>query len=182
MPATPADTRGLIKSALQGEDPVIFLMHKMLTGVRGEVNADDEPVPIGSARVARPGRDLTIVAYSVMVPRALEAAGMLSKDGIEAEVIDLRTVFPIDFDLVATSVKKTGKVIVTGEAPRHGGVIGEIAATIQETMFDHLDGPVLRVGGGHAPIPFSPPLFDCLIPHAADIDRAARSMLVRSGV
>jgi acetoin:2,6-dichlorophenolindophenol oxidoreductase subunit beta len=176
-PATPADTRGLIKSALRGEDPVIFLMHKMLTGVRGDISPDQAPVPIGRARIARAGRDCTVIAYSITVSKALQAAEQLAQEGVEAEVIDLRTVFPIDMDLISESVRKTSRVVVVGEAPRHGSVASEVAAEIQETLFDELDGPVLRVGGLHAPIPHSPPLFEALIPQVADIHRAVRRLV-----
>jgi pyruvate/2-oxoglutarate/acetoin dehydrogenase E1 component len=174
MPATPADTKGLIKSALRGEDPVIFLMHKMLSGRRGEVGGPEDLVPLGKGIVCRHGKDITIVAYSIMVEKSLQAAANLAQEGIEAEVIDLRTVFPLDLDLIETSVRRTGRLIVAGEAPRHGGIGAEVAATIQETLFDYLDAPILRVGGAHAPIPHSPPLFEALIPQAADVERAVR--------
>jgi pyruvate dehydrogenase E1 component beta subunit len=173
-PATPADTKGLIKSALRGEDPVIFLMHKMLTGFRGTVGGPDDLVPFGRGQVARPGTDITVVAYSIMVHKALQAAERLAGEGISAEVIDLRTVFPLDLELVEESVRKTSRLVVVGEAPRHGGIGAEVAAAVQEAVFDHLDGPVLRVGGRHSPIPHSPVLFESLIPQAADIERAAR--------
>lgn len=174
MPATPADTRGLIKSALRGEDPVIFLMHKMLTGFRGEVEAEEVTVPIGRARIAREGSDATVIAYSITVSKALQAAAALVDQGIDVEVVDLRTVAPIDFDLIAQSVRKTHRAVVVGEAPLSGSISSEIAAEIQETLFDDLDSPVLRVGGVQAPIPHSPPLFGALIPQASDIERAIR--------
>jgi pyruvate dehydrogenase E1 component beta subunit len=174
MPASPADTKGLIKSALRGEDPVIFLMHKMLTGARGEVGGPDDLVAFGQAKICREGADATVVAYSIMVSKALQAAELLAAEGIDVEVIDLRTPFPLDLDLIDTSVRKTGRVIVAGEAPRFGGIISEVAAAVQESVFDYLDGPVLRVGGRHAPIPHSPPLFEALIPQVADVEQAVR--------
>jgi acetoin:2,6-dichlorophenolindophenol oxidoreductase subunit beta len=174
MPATPADTKGLIKSALRGEDPVIFLMHKMLTGARGEVDGPDDLVPFGQARICREGVNATVVAYSIMVSKALQAAEQLAAEGIEVEVIDLRTPFPLDLETIETSVRKTGRLIVAGEAPRHGGIASEVAAAVQESVFDYLDGPVLRVGGLHAPIAHSPPLFEALIPQVADVERAVR--------
>jgi pyruvate dehydrogenase E1 component beta subunit len=173
-PATPADTKGLIKSALRGEDPVIFLMHKMLTGFRGAVGGLNDLVPFGRGAVVREGTDVTLVAYSIMVHKAFQAAERLAADGISVEVIDLRTVFPLDLDLVEESVRKTGRLVVAGEAPRHGGIVAEVAAALQEAVFDHLDGPVLRVGALHSPIPHSPPLFEAVIPQAADLERAAR--------
>jgi pyruvate dehydrogenase E1 component beta subunit len=173
-PSTAADAKGLIKSALRGQDPVVFLMHKMLTGARGEVGGDEDLVPFGSARVARQGRDATVVAYSIMVPKSLSAAERLSADGIEVEVIDLRTVFPVDFATIEASVRRTGRLVVAGEAPRHGGVGAELAASLQEAVFDSLDGPVLRVGAAHTPIPHSPPLYEAVIPHAEDVERAVR--------
>ncbi len=174
MPATPADTKGLIKTALRGQDPVVFLMHKMLTGLRGEAGGPDDLVPFGSASVRREGRDVTLVVYSVMVGKAIEAAESVARDGIDVEVIDLRTVFPLDLDLIATSVRKTNRVVLAGEAPRHGGICAEIAASLQETMFDDLDGPILRVGGPHCPIPNSPPLLEAATVGVPDLVRALR--------
>lgn len=174
MPATPADTKGLIKTSLRGEDPVIFLMHKMLTGLRGTVGGADELIAFGQGVVRRTGSSVTLVAYSEMVHKCLRAAEELVQEGVSAEVIDLRTVFPLDLELVEASVRKTGRLVVAGEAPRHGGVGAEVAAAVQEAVFDHLDGPVLRVGARHSPIPHSPPLFEALIPQVADIVRTAR--------
>jgi pyruvate dehydrogenase E1 component beta subunit len=173
-PATPADTKGLIKSALRGEDPVIFLMHKMLTAARGSVGGPDDLVPFGRALVVREGRDVTVAAYSIMVSKALQAADNLAGQGIEAEVVDLRTPFPLDLDTVEASVRKTNRLIVAGEAPRHGSITSEVAASAQEAVFDYLDAPVLRVGAAHAPIPHSPPLIEALIPQVADVERAVR--------
>lgn len=178
-PATPWDTKGLIKTALRGEDPVVFLMHKRLGGMKGEVGRDDELLPFGQAKVVREGRDVTIVAYSIMVRKALEAAQRLAEDGIEAEVVDLRTVMPLDLETVEASVRKTRRAVVTGEAPRFLGIAAEVAASIQESLFHELDGPVLRVGGGHAPIPHSPPLYEALIPQVADLERAVRLAIGR---
>lgn len=169
MPATPADTKGLIKSALRGQDPVIFLMHKMLSGVRGEVGGPDDMVPLGKAQICRSGNDVTLVTYSITVKKGLEAAELAAAKGIDVEVIDLRTVFPLDLGLIETSVKKTNRLVVAGEAPLFGSIASEVAASIQEALFDYLDAPVVRVGGEHTPIPYSPPLFDAVIPQSADI-------------
>jgi pyruvate dehydrogenase E1 component beta subunit len=174
MPATPADNKGLIKTALRAEDPVIFLMHKRLGGVRGDVHGHDYLVPFGRARLAREGADVTLVAYSAMVREAMVAAERLAEEGIEAEVLDLRTIVPLDLDAVERSVRKTRRAVVAGEAPRFLGIGAEIASSIAEAMFHELAAPVQRVGALHAPIPHSPPLYEAIIPHADQIVRAAR--------
>jgi pyruvate/2-oxoglutarate/acetoin dehydrogenase E1 component len=179
IPSTPADTKGLLKTALRGEDPVIFLMHKRLTGTRGEVGGPDDLVPFGKAALRRAGDQVTIVSYSHMVVKALEAAESLAKDGIEAEVIDLRTVMPLDFEAVAESVRKTGRLVAVTEAPGFASIAAEVAARIQETVFDWLEGPVVRVGAKHAPIAHSPALFETVIPQAVDIERAVRSLIAK---
>lgn len=177
IPSTPADTKGLLKSALRGEDPVIFMMHKRLSGTRGEVGGPDELVPFGRAAIRRPGNDVTIVAYSQMVFKAMEAAERLAATGVEAEVIDLRTVMPLDIETVAASVRKTGRLVAVTEAPGFGSIASEVAARIQETVFEWLDAPVIRVAAKHAPIAHSPVLFESVLPQAADIERAARTTL-----
>lgn len=178
VPATPADTKGLIKSALRGEDPVVFFMHKVLTGRKGPVGPPDELTPFGSAAIARAGSHVTLVAYSVMVEKSLAAAERLAAaDGIDVEVVDLRTIAPLDLDTVIMSVRKTGRLVVAGEAPRFGGIAAEVAASVQEATFDYLDSPVLRVGAAHSPIPHSPPLIESLIPQVSDIERAIRSLV-----
>lgn len=177
MPATPADTKGLLKSALRGEDPVVFLMHKRLGGTRGEVGGPDEVVPFGQAATRREGSDVTIVAYSVMVSRALEAADALSRDGIEAEVIDLRTLMPLDLETVLRSVRRTRRVVVATEAPRYASIASEVAASVGEAAFDALDRPIVRVSGRHAPIAHSPSLFESVIPGPVDIEAAVRSLV-----
>jgi len=168
-PATPADTKGMIKSALRADDPVIFLMHKRLTGVRGPVGGPDDLVPLGSARIARPGADVTLVSYSFPLRRVLEAADALAERGIDAEVIDLRSLQPLDLDTVTASVRKTGRALVVDEAPRFGGISAEITAAIQEAVFDYLDAPVLRIGAVFAPIAHAPVLMDAAIPGVEDI-------------
>lgn len=178
-PATPADTKGLIKSALRGEDPVIFLMHKMLTGARGEVGGPDDLVPLGKAAVRREGRDATLVSYAFTVNKALTAAENLAGQGIDVEVIDLRTVFPLDLETIEASVRKTNRLVVAGEAPRFGSIASEVASSIQESLFDYLDAPVLRVGGSHTPIPHSPPLIEPLIPQVPNIERAVHHVMGR---
>ena len=180
VPSTPTDTKGLLKSALRGDDPVIFMMHKRLTGTRGEVGGPEDLVPFGRAAVRRSGGNVTIVAYSHMVFKAMEAAERLAMDGIEAEVIDLRTVMPLDIETVAESVRKTGYLVAATEAPCFGSIASEVAARIQETVFDWLSGPVVRVGARHAPIAHSPALFETVIPQSVDIERAVRELVARA--
>lgn len=177
VPSDPADAKGLLKSALRGEDPVIFLMHKRLGSLRGEVGGPDDLVPFGRASVRREGSDLTLVTYSGMVRKALDAAEALAADGISAEVIDLRTVMPLDLESVTASVRRTGHAVVVTEAPRFASIASEVAAALGEAAFDWLDRPVLRVGARHVPIAHSPVLFEAVVPQAGDIERAARSLL-----
>jgi pyruvate dehydrogenase E1 component beta subunit len=180
-PATPADAKGLIKSALRGEDPVIFLMHKRLGGSRGEVGGREDLVAIGEARIARPGRDVTVVTYGGMLPPSLKLATRLAEEGVDVEVIDLRSVMPLDLDLIESSVRRTGRVVVVGEAPRFLGIGAEISASIAESLFHVLRAPVVRVGAAHSPIPHSPALFATLVPGEADIERAVRLALGSGG-
>ena len=180
MPSTPADAKGLIKTALRGDDPVIFLMHKMLTGLRGHVGGPDDLVPFGQANIRRPGNDVTVVCYGAMVDRALRAAEHVAPEGIGTEVIDLRTLMPLDLALVEESVRRTRRLVVATEAYRHGGISGEVAASIQESLFAELAAPVLRVGAPYAPVPHSPVLLDALTPGAAQIEHAIRTALTSS--
>jgi acetoin:2,6-dichlorophenolindophenol oxidoreductase subunit beta len=175
MPSTPADTKGLIKSALRGEDPVIFLMHKLLAGLRGEIGGAEDLVPFGRGTVRRPGRDITVATYGVTVPRSIAAAGQLASEGVEAEVIDLRTIAPLDLELVEESVRRTRHLVVVTESQRHGGIGAEIAAALSESLYDVLDGPVLRVGAPSVPVPHSAPLLALATPSAGDIARSLRA-------
>jgi pyruvate dehydrogenase E1 component beta subunit len=177
MPSTPADTKGLIKASLRSDDPVIFLMHKSLTGKRGEVPAGDHLVPLGVGEVRRPGTSVTLATYGVLVSKALNVAERLAGQGIEVEVIDLRTLFPLDLELLEQSVRKTGRLVLASEAPRHGGITSEIAASVQEAVFYYLDAPVIRVGAQHTPIPHSPPLVAAAIPEEADLERALHASM-----
>jgi pyruvate dehydrogenase E1 component beta subunit len=177
MPSTPADTKGLIKSAIRSNDPVIFLMHKMLTGLRDEVPEGEHIVPLGEAAVRRAGTHVTVAAYGPLVAKALALAERLAAEGIEMEVIDLRSIFPLDLDTIEASVRKTGRLVLASEAPRHGGVTAEVAAAVQEAVFYYLDAPVLRVGAQHTPIPHSPPLIAAAIPSDQDLERAVRASL-----
>jgi len=178
LPATPADAKGLLKSAIRGRDPVVFLEYKMLYATRGPVPSDpDLLVPFGSARVHREGRDVTVVATGQMVLKALEAAETLAAEGIEAEVVDPRTVVPLDVDAILASVAKTNLAVVCDESTITCSVASEIAATIAERAFHDLDGPVRRVCSPPVPKPFSPSLEPFSIPQTADIVAAVRDLV-----
>lgn len=176
MPATPADAYGLLLTAIRDDNPVMFLEHKMLYAVEGEVPEDAGALPFGQANVCREGTDVTIVAFSKMVYSALEAAETLADKGISAEVIDPRTVTPLDIDTLLTSVKKTHNLVVAHEAVKVAGVGAEIAAQVAEEAIDYLDGPIMRVGAPFTPVPFSPPLEEAFIPGAKDIVAAVEKM------
>ena len=176
-PATPADAAGLLTSAIRDDNPVLFLEHRGLYWTRGEVADPIGPVEIGRAALVREGGDITIVAFSKMVHAALSAAEDLAGDGIAAEVIDLRTVSPLDLDTVLESVGKTRRLVVAQEAVTTGGIGAEIAARVQEKAFGSLDAPVLRIGAPFAPVPASVELEKHFVPGAEQIARAARGAL-----
>jgi pyruvate dehydrogenase E1 component beta subunit len=157
-PSTPYDALGLFRTAMTDRNPVLFIEHSLLYGNQGEVPDGPFTVPFGSADVKREGSDVTIVAYLRMVPQALQAAEMLAKEGIEAEVVDLRSLLPLDTDTVVESIKKTSRAVVVEETWEFGGFAGEVVAQINEKAFDYLDGPVLRLGGANVPTPYSRPL------------------------
>jgi 2-oxoisovalerate dehydrogenase E1 component beta subunit len=176
-PATPADAKGLIKSAIRDNNPVLFLEHKFLyRRIKDEVPDADVTVPIGKARLHREGRDLSIITYAAMVHTAQEAADILAKDGIDSEILDLRTLSPLDRDAITQTVKKTNKVILLHEDTRTGGLAGEIAAIINEEAFDDLDGPIVRITSLDTPVPFSPPLEHYFLPKVEDVVREARKL------
>lgn len=180
MPATPADAKGLLKTALRGEDPVVFLEHKLLYGTKGMVSDDpDLLVPFGRAAVVCEGADLTLVATGFMVSRALEAAARLREGGISVDLIDPRTVSPIDWDTIFASVEKTGRVLIVNEATLSCSVASEIAATIGEKRFTSLDGPVRRIGSPFIPKPSTPGLEKLSYPSVDDIHRVATEMVPR---
>lgn len=176
LPTTPADAYGLLLTAIRDDNPVVFLEHKMLYGVEGEVPEDAGPIPFGKANICREGTDVTIVAFSNMVYSALEAAETLAEKGISVEVIDPRTVTPLDMDTILNSVKKTHNLVVAHEAVKVAGVGAEIAAQVAEEAIDYLDAPIMRVGAPFAPVPFSPPLEEAFIPAAEDIVAAVQKM------
>jgi 2-oxoisovalerate dehydrogenase E1 component beta subunit len=176
-PATPADAKGLIKSAIRDNNPVLFLEHKFLyRRIKDEVPEGDYTVPLGKARVHREGRDLSIITYAAMVHTAQEAADILAKEGIEVEILDLRTLSPLDREAIAQTVKKTNKVILLHEDTRTGGLAGEIAAIINEEAFDDLDGPIVRITSLDTPVPFSPPLEHYFLPKVEDVVIQARKL------
>ena len=176
-PATPADAKGLIKSAIRDNNPVLFLEHKFLyRRIKDEVPENDYTIPLGKARLHREGRHLSIITYAAMVHTAQEAADLLAKEGIEVEILDLRTLCPLDREAIAQTVKKTNKVILLHEDTRTGGLAGEIAAIINEEAFDDLDGPIVRITALDTPVPFSPPLEHYFLPKVEDVVREARKL------
>jgi pyruvate/2-oxoglutarate/acetoin dehydrogenase E1 component len=176
-PATAHDAKGLLKSAIRDNNPVLFFEHKFLyRRIKEELPAGDFTVPIGKAIVRREGRDLTIVSYAAMLHVALDAAAELAKENIEAEVVDLRTLLPLDSETILASVRKTNKLLVVHEDTRTGGIAGEIAAIVTENAFEDLDGPIRRVTSLDTPVPYAPGLEDYFRPNARKIVVAAREL------
>jgi pyruvate/2-oxoglutarate/acetoin dehydrogenase E1 component len=177
MPATPADAKGLLKSAIRSNDPVMFIEHKLLYGDKGDVPDDPEfLLPIGKAVVVRPGKQVTIVSHSRQVLTSLAAAELLAAGGIDAEVIDLRTISPMDMPAILASLEKTGRLVVVEEGHKSFGIGAEISARIMEQGFDLLEAPVQRVGSLDTPIPFSPVLEAAAIPNADKVVAAVKSL------
>lgn len=177
MPSTPADAKGLLKYALRQPDPVMFLEHKHLYMVKGQVPDGEHIVEFGKGDIKRPGKDVTLIAWSNMVPRTLEAAEKLAAEGIDAEVIDPRTLVPLDEEMILSSVAKTNRAIIVQEAVRRGGVASDIASIIQEKAFYELDAPVEIVAGLNIPIPFNLELEKASVPQVDDIVAAVRRAL-----
>jgi len=176
-PATAADAKGLMKAAIRDDDCVLFFEHKYLYRRIKEVMPDgDHIVPLGKARVAREGNDVSIVTYASTVWKALEAAEIVAAEGISVEVIDLRTLAPMDDEAIFRTVKKTNRLLIVHEDTRTGGMSGEITARVNETCFEWLDAPVLRVTAADIPLPYAPPLEDYVLPQTADIVRAVRRL------
>ena len=176
-PGTPADAKGLLTAAIRDPDPVIYLEHKYLyRRLKEDVPEGDHVVPIGKARVARQGKDVSIISYAAMLHVALEAAEAAARDGISVEVLDLRTLLPLDEDAILTTAGRTGKVIVLHEATRTGGPGGEVAALIAERAFEHLDAPVVRLAPPDTPVPYSPPLEEYFLPSAESAGKAIRAL------
>jgi pyruvate/2-oxoglutarate/acetoin dehydrogenase E1 component len=177
-PATAYDAKGLLKAAIRDDDPVLYIEHKFLyRRIKEELPAEDYVVPIGKAQVRREGKDLTIVTWGAMLYVALDAAAELAKDGVSAEVIDLRSIIPFDEEAILSSVAKTNRVIILHEAPLTGGAGAEFAARIAEKAFEWLDAPVKRIGALDVPVPYSPPLEAAYLPDKAKVVAAARDLL-----
>ncbi|MEX2264723.1 MAG: alpha-ketoacid dehydrogenase subunit beta [Bryobacteraceae bacterium] len=176
-PATAYDAKGLIKSAIRDNDPVLFFEHKALyRRIKDDLPEGEYTVPLGKASIVRQGTDLTIVTYGAMVHAAMEAAGTLEHEGISAEIVDLRTLLPLDEETVLESVKKTSRVLLVHEDTLTGGLAGEIAARIAEHAFEYLDAPILRLAAPDTPVPYSPPLEDAFLPDASKILEKARRL------
>jgi pyruvate dehydrogenase E1 component beta subunit len=177
MPSNPYDAKGLLVAAVRDDNPVLVVDNKLLLGMRGEVPEELYEVPLGKARVVREGSNFTIVATSRMVGEALTAADLLKEDGLAVEVIDPRSLQPLDSETIVASVRKTHRALVAHEAVRFGGIGGEIVAQIQEEAFDYLDAPIGRVGAPFSPVPFSPPLEAAYLPNAEKIAAEVRRVL-----
>jgi len=178
-PSTAYDAKGLIKAAIRDPDPVLFFEHKKLyrlPRLREELPPDDYIVEIGKARTAREGRDISIITFGAMVLTALDTAEELEKEGLDLEVIDLRTLAPLDQEAILASVKKTNRALILHEASLTGGIGGEIAAIISQEAFEWLDAPVVRVASIDTPVPYSPPLEDYYLPQVKDVLDAARKL------
>jgi pyruvate/2-oxoglutarate/acetoin dehydrogenase E1 component len=176
-PGTAADAKGLMTAAIRDPDPVIYLEHKFLyRRIKEDIPDGELVVPIGKARLARHGKDVSIVTYAAMLHVAVEAAEAAARDGIEVEVLDLRTLLPLDEEAILATAAKTGKVIVLHEATRTGGPGGEIAAVIAERAFEYLDAPVVRMAPPDTPVPYSPPLEEYFLPNAEKVGKAIRAL------
>jgi 2-oxoisovalerate dehydrogenase E1 component beta subunit len=174
-PATAYDAKGLIKSAIRDNDPVLFFEHKALyRKIKEDLPEDDYTVPIGKAAVIREGGDISLITYGAMVHVGLEAAGQLAREGIDLEIVDLRSLLPLDVDTILETARKTSKVLLLHEDTRTGGLGGEIAALISENVFEYLDGPIVRIAAPDTPVPFSPPLEEAFLPNARTVVEKAR--------
>jgi pyruvate/2-oxoglutarate/acetoin dehydrogenase E1 component len=177
MPSTPYDAKGLLKAAIQDDNPVMFIEHKMLYKEKGPVPEEDYIIPLGVADVKREGKDVTLVSYSRMVLRALEAAEVVAEEGLDVEVIDLRSLKPLDIDTIVASVKKTGRLIVATEAYENTSFANEIMAQVNELAFDWLDAPMMRVAAANVPIPRAEVLEDAAIPNVGRLVEACRKIV-----
>jgi len=177
VPSTPRDVKGLLKSAIREDNPIMCLEHILLYQRKGEVPEGNYTTPIGKAEVKREGKDITVISYSLMLHRCLSVAEKLSKEGIEVEVIDVRSLYPLDMETIAASVKKTNKVAIVHQASLTGGVGAEVGMRITETVFDYLDAPVKRIAAQDVPVPFSPILEDFVVPTEGRIEGQIKRML-----
>ncbi len=176
-PATPYDAKGLLKASIRCDDPVLFIEHKLLYGTKGEVPEEDYVVPLGKAAVRREGKDLTVVSYSRMALRCHTVCERLGEDGIDAEMIDLRCLKPLDMDCILDSMRKTGRLLLVSEGCENGNALNEIAMRVNEHAFDYLDAPIRRLCAANVPVPMSPVLEDAAIPNEAAIEKAIRETL-----
>ena len=176
-PSTPYDAKGLLKSAIRDNNPVIFVEHKFMYPMKGMVPQEEYTIPIGAADIKKQGKDVTVISYSYLIHKCLNVAEKLEKEGISVEVVDLRTLSPLDKDTILGSVKKTGRVVIAHEAHLTGGIGAEIAAIIADEGFEYLDAPVKRVAAKNVPIPFPSVLEDVILPQEADIEKAIRDIL-----
>lgn len=176
IPSNAYDAKGLLKQSVRDNDPVIFMEPKAFYGVKTEVPEEEYLIPLGKAKVVEEGEDATIITYGSIVPKARRAAKALAAENISVEVIDLRTVRPLDVETIVASAKKTGRVVVAHEAPTFGGFGGEVAATLADKAFGYLDAPILRVGAKETPVPFSPVLEDAYLPSVDDLVKAVKSL------
>ena len=176
MPSTPADAKGLLSAAIRDDNPVVYIEHKQLFGVKGDVPEGEYVVPLGKADIKRAGTDVTIVSWSWMVQKALAAADVLAKEGIQVEVLDPRTLVPLDKEAILQSVGKTNKLVIVQEAVQTGGFGGEISAMVAEHGFDLLDAPIKRVAAPDTPVPFSPSLEQAYLPSVEKIVAAVKSL------
>jgi pyruvate dehydrogenase E1 component beta subunit len=181
-PSTPRDAKGLLKSAIRDNNPVIFIEAQLLYPTKGEVEADEYLLPLGVAEVKRVGTDVTLIAYSKMLSVALQAAEVLAKEGIQAEVVDPRTLRPLDLDTLAASVKKTGKAVIVEEGWPFAGLGAQIAESLYTKVFDYLDGPIVRVTGSDVPMPYARNLEDAAIPDVERVMAAVRTVLYKTAV
>jgi pyruvate dehydrogenase E1 component beta subunit len=181
MPSTPYDAKGLLKSAIRDDDPVVFIEHKLLYMTTGEVPGEEYLIPLGRGEIKRAGRDVTVIAWSNMVLHCLAAAMNLAQEGIEVEVVDPRSLVPLDRELILESVRRTEHVVIVQEAVRRGGVASDIASIIQAEAFDYLDAPIEIVAGKNTPIPFNLNLERATVPQVEDIAAAIRRAVYRKG-
>ena len=180
FPSTPEDVRGLLWSSIYDDNPVVFFEHRLLYPLKGEVPEELEPIPFGKARIMREGTDVTVIAIGRMVPEALQAAEAAEQEGISVEVIDPRTLLPLDEEAIVASVRKTTRCVTAHEAVTRGGFGAELTAVVQHGAFDYLDAPIERVGAKFAPLAFAPAMEQWVVPHAADVLAAIKRTVARA--
>lgn len=175
-PSNPQDAVGLLISAIRDDNPVIFFEHQMLYGAKGEVDEAFEPIPLGKGKIVKEGKDVTLVATGLQVTRAKEAVKLLGEEGIDVELIDPRSIFPLDKEMIYQSVQKTGRIVIVTEECKRGAWSGEVAASIAEDLFEALKKPIIRVGALNTPVPFSQPMEEYMLPQVKDIVNAVKKI------